>query len=149
MAESNKSDFRMDVQTGVRAAVIGTLVFIGLVIVLNLMEIQGIIIMAAPLAQLLVGMLYARSVFRKVQINYGEAAAGGGVAGAVAGFLIIVGGSLVGELFEGTSFPFSAGFSRVSQTGYAADLLNAMLVGAALAALGSLWIVLSRTKRIE
>ena len=143
------TNIRMDVPTAMGVAVVGVIVAIILTLIFSVLELSGVIFLANPIALLIVGILYARLAFRKVKLSYVEAAAGGAVSGGTAGFLVIIVGAIVGAILNRIDFPYTTGLAAVSANTLASALLNAIIVGAALAALGAAWVVLVRTQRIE
>jgi hypothetical protein len=149
MANTSSEKFKLDVPTALKVAAIGVLIAIALVVVLNVFEISRVVFIATPLAYLLVGMLYSRQLLQRTKLSYIEAGTGGAVAGAIAGFLVIIVGSLVTAFLTGTNFSYTVGLASISEDGFAGDLLNSMVVGAALGAIGGAWILLLRTQRLE
>jgi hypothetical protein len=149
MSESESSKIRLDVPTGVRAGILAGTIAIGLVVLLNMFDVSRVSFMVAPILQLTAGMFYVRRIFSKIDVSYLEGAAGGAVAGAITGFIIIIGGTLVSGLLVGSNFEYAGGLSSFSEDTFTGDFLNSMVVGAALGAIGGLWVILMRTQRID
>ena len=141
---------RMDVPIGIAAAIVGVIIAIALALLLSVLEVRGIIYLANPIALVFVGILYATRVLKRAStLGYADMAAGGAVAGATAGFFIVILGSIVGAVLDRIDFAYSTGLLAVSAETLASALLNAIIVGAFLAALSAAWILLVRTQRIE
>lgn len=147
MANETTKKLRLDVPTGIRAGFISAVLGIAVIILLNFFDVLQIDFIVRPLAFILAGMLYMRSL-SKAELSYLEAAAGGAVSGGVGGFLFLV----VGALLDATLneiFPYTQGLGGLSQTSFTRELLTIILTGAMFGAIGSAWSVLVRTQRIK
>ncbi|NUP13955.1 MAG: hypothetical protein HOW73_48595 [Polyangiaceae bacterium] len=139
----------LDAPTAARAAAIGILIAVGLTIAFSVLELRGAIVLANPITYVVVGLLYARAVVKKASISFLDAGAGGALAGATAGFLVVAAEALVASVLERLDFPFPKAMLATSANALATDIVAALIVGGALAALGSAWVVLLRTQRIS
>ncbi|MEX1247622.1 MAG: hypothetical protein WEA61_04005 [Anaerolineales bacterium] len=149
--KSTTPEFRMDVPTAVRAAVIGGAIMVVL-LVLAYANLGGLLSLAM-LIPIAVGVVYVNDVSKKITPSYLEAAGGAAVAGVIYVLVVFIVGLILGSLLANMvagEYSSLVGLGMMMGGSFFMNaLISQLLQAALLAALGGAGLIFLRTQKIS